>query len=262
MKQLSFVLMAFVLSTLCSCTQSQRNQMQQEALEAEPEILNADELAKVLGSDTTHFKAVYFFSDICKPCQEHLRNEMRKLYRSCDTNVWRIYLVAEFNGLSRIVRDADGNIVEASIDDKIRYFSEQYRTKLTELGYDMADVCFFFDERWDLDQGVDQSTVVKKAFSSDHEFEVSNGVPLFLVADPHNHIKTIFTVSREVERVTDGIPELGPITTAYEPVCSYSLETFDYTKHDTAFSVGSHFHYDNSKLPPIEEIFKGWIRSK
>lgn len=261
MKQLSFVLMAFVLMFSNSCTQPQRKQMQQESIAAGPAILNADELAKVLSSDTTHFKAVYFFSDICKPCQEHLRNELRKLYRSCDTNVWRIYLVAEFNALNRFVRDADGNMVEASVDDNISYFSEQYRTQLTELGYDMSDVCFFYDERWELDQGGDQSTVVKKAFTSDHEFEVTNGVPLFLVADPHNHIKTSLKVSREVVRVADGIPVLGPIATTYEPICYYSLESFDYTKHDTIFSIGSHLHYDNSKLPPNEEIFKGWNQS-
>lgn len=232
--------------------------MQQEALEAEPAILTADELAKVLSNDTTHFKAVYFFSSHCKPCQEHLRNELLQLYQSYDTNVWRIYLVAELNNLHRWVSDADDNLVEASLSDNISHFSKQYRVQLTKLGYDMTDVYFFYDARWDLDQGMDQSMVVKQAFTSDQEFEVGNAVPMFLMADPHNHIKTSLNVSREIERVTDDIPEFGPITVNYTPSYCYSLETFDYTRHDTLFSIGSHCHYDGSKLPPFDEIFEGW----
>lgn len=257
-KRLFIVLTAFVLTALCCCTRSQREKMQGEAYAAESTILNADELVKVLSSDTTHFKAVYFFSSHCKPCQEHLRNEMLQMYRSCDTNVWRIYLVAELNNLHQLVPDADGNLDEASLSDNISHFSKQYREQLTKLGYDMADVSFFYDARWDLGQGVDQSTVVKQAFISDQEFEVGNEVPLLLVADPHNHVKTSFQVMRNVERVSDGVPELGPIVTYYTPSHCYSLDTFDYTHHDTLFSVDSHCRYDHSKLPPFSEIFKEW----
>ncbi|MCQ2298501.1 MAG: hypothetical protein MJZ51_07785, partial [Bacteroidales bacterium] len=248
----------FVLAALCSCTRPQWELMQQEALSAEAAILNADELVEVLGSDTTHFKAVYFFSSHCSPCQEHLRNEVLQLYRSCDTNVWRVYLVAELNNLHRLVPGADGDLEEASLSDNISHFSKQYRSQLTSLGYDMADVRFFYDARWDLDQGMDQSAVVRRAFTSDQEFKVDNGVPMFLMADPHNHIKTSLRVSRAVERVVEGIPELGPITTSYAPSYCYSLEAFDYTRHDTVYSIDSRCRYDHSRLPPFDEIFEGW----
>ena len=51
----------------------------------EPSMLTTDEITRLVKNDTTHNKVVYFFDILCKPCLEHLRNELAAMYANRDT---------------------------------------------------------------------------------------------------------------------------------------------------------------------------------
>ena len=75
----------------------------------EPSMLTTDEITRLVKNDTTHYKVVYFFDILCKPCLEHLRNELAAMYANRDTALWRFYLVAGFNWLHRLIPDSVGS---------------------------------------------------------------------------------------------------------------------------------------------------------
>ena len=84
----------------------------EQARQQEPQLMTTDEIVELVKGDTTHKKVVYWFDILCKPCRQHLQNEIASFYAKHDASEWRIYLVADFNGLHRYVPDADGNLVQ------------------------------------------------------------------------------------------------------------------------------------------------------
>ena len=110
----------------------------------EPSMLTTDEITRLVKSDTTHYKVVYFFDILCKPCLEHLRNELAAMYANRDTAQWRFYLVAGFNWLHRLIPDSVGNLVEDTLGN-IAHFAQRYRDLLPSLGYDMKDVYMHYN---------------------------------------------------------------------------------------------------------------------
>ena len=113
----------------------------------EPSMLTTDEITRLVKSDTTHYKVVYFFDILCKPCLEHLRNELAAMYANRDTTQWRFYLVAGFNWLHRLIPDSVGNLMEDTLGN-IAHFAKRYRDLLPSLGYDMNDVYMHYNPDW------------------------------------------------------------------------------------------------------------------
>ena len=113
----------------------------ESAKSVEPQLVSTDELVKLVVEDTTHWKVVYFFDAVCKPCREHLQKELREMYARHDTTQWRFYLVAGFNWLHVLTPDEEGNLVEDTLGT-IKHYAEKYRKWLPSLGYDMKDVYF------------------------------------------------------------------------------------------------------------------------
>lgn len=229
MKKLT-LLMICLNFVLCSC-----NYHQKEAVAAEPSIIDDDELVDIVTADTMHFKVVYIFSAGCKPCLEHLKNEVRQFYLDRDTTQWKFYLVAQFNWLHCMVLDsATQELVELSFADNIRHFAAEYRRLLPSLGYDMSDVYFLYNAKWE--KMPRQNDMIHKMFTSDKPYTVSEGVPQFLKADPQNHLCTQFVFEcDEVKNVNGKIVPSAINKTYYGPADSYNMEKFDYHKHDTVY---------------------------
>ena len=64
----------------------------ESAKSVEPQLVSTDELVKLVVEDTTHWKVVYFFDAVCKPCREHLQKELREMYEA------RYYAMAVLSG--------------------------------------------------------------------------------------------------------------------------------------------------------------------
>lgn len=120
----------------------------QRAKAVEPALLTTDELTRLIQSDTTHNKVVYYFDILCKPCLEHLKNEVAAMYSAHDTSQWRFYLVAGLNWLHRLVPDAEGNLVEDTLGN-FAHFANKYRTLLPSLGYNLRDVYMHYNPAWE-----------------------------------------------------------------------------------------------------------------
>lgn len=120
----------------------------QRAKAVEPALLTTDELTRLIQSDTTHNKVVYYFDILCKPCLAHLAGEVATLYSSRDTSQWRFYLVAGFNWLHRLVPDAEGNLVEDTLGN-IAHYADKYRALLPTLGYDLCDLYLHYNPAWE-----------------------------------------------------------------------------------------------------------------
>lgn len=233
MRKIVWLAVAVVALGFSACRHSadrEAEELQKKALAAEPSILDSDQLADIITSDTTHYKAVFIFDAVCKPCRMHLRNEVRQLYRDCDTSMWRIFLVAKFEGLSH----GDPNRKDA-FSDNIRHFASEYRTLLPSLGYDMDDVYFLYDARWNC---YSQADMIERMFTSDQPYQRKYGDPRFLRADPHNHLCTEFLYICNEYKITDGVFDRSTIVdSCYSADEMYVLEPFDYRHHDTAFTV-------------------------
>ncbi len=154
----------------------------------EPSMLTTDEITRLVKSDTTHNKVVYFFDILCKPCLEHLRNELAAMYANRDTAQWRFYLVAGFNWLHRLIPDSVGNLMEDTLGN-IVHFAKRYRDLLPSLGYDMKDVYMHYNPDWEhTDTGV-FTPWAKSMFHSDHPFRCQyEGSPQLFIADRHGRI--------------------------------------------------------------------------
>lgn len=231
MKKLSCLIFSLIF-VLCSC-----NYRQKEAVKAEPSIIDDDQLINIISSDTTHYKVVYIFSDVCKPCIEHLRDEMCQLYKNRDTSQWKFYLVATFNHLRCSVPDtATGELVELSFADNIRHFAAQYRHRLTALGYDMSDVYFLYNANWEMKPGLND--MIQRMFSSDKPYRSDEYVPQFLKADSENHLWTEFVCECDTFEIVNGklVPQ-NIQNTYYKANDDYLLEKFDYCRHDTIYSI-------------------------
>ena len=120
--------------------------MEQARLQ-EPQLMTTDEIVDLVKSDTTHKKVVYWFDIMCKPCRQHLQEEIASFYALHDTTEWRIYLVAGLNWLHRYVPDEEGNLVMDT--NTISYYSAKYHKLLPSLGFDMKDVYMHYDPLWE-----------------------------------------------------------------------------------------------------------------
>ena len=154
----------------------------------EPSMLTTDEITRLVKNDTTHYKVVYFFDILCKPCLEHLRNELAAMYANRDTTQWRFYLVAGFNWLHRLIPDSVGNLVEDTLGN-IVHFVKRYRDLLPSLGYDMNDVYMHYNPDWEhTDTGV-FTPWANRMFHSDHPFRCQyEGSPQLFIADRHGRL--------------------------------------------------------------------------
>ena len=187
-------LLAAVALALTGCTgrpaeEQEKGVLTFEQVKAvEPSMLTTDEITRLVKSDTTHNKVVYFFDILCKPCLEHLRNELAAMYANRDTTQWRFYLVAGFNWLHRLIPDSIGNLVEDTLGN-IVHFVKRYRDLLPSLGYDMNDVYMHYNPAWEhTDTGV-FTPWAKSMFHSDHPFRCQyEGSPQLFIADRHGRI--------------------------------------------------------------------------
>ena len=215
-------LLAAVALALTGCTgrpaeEQEKGVLTFEQVKAvEPSMLTTDEITRLVKSDTTHNKVVYFFDILCKPCLEHLRNELAAMYANRDTALWRFYLVAGFN-----VEDTLGNIV---------HFAKLYRDLLPSLGYDMNDVYMHYNPTWEhTDTGV-FTPWAKSMFHSDHPFRCQyEGSPQLFIADRHGRI----ALDCIVQKNKDG----DTTDQYYSPRCEYTLDTHCFHNPNTIITI-------------------------
>ena len=195
----------------------------------EPSMLTTDEITRLVKSDTTHNKVVYFFDILCKPCLEHLRNELAAMYANRDTTQWRFYLVAGFNWLHRLIPDSVGNLMEDTLGN-IVHFAKRYRDLLPSLGYDMNDVYMHYNPTWEhTDTGV-FTPWAKSMFHSDHPFRCQyEGSPQLFIADRHGRI----ALDCIVQKNKDG----DTTDQYYSPRCEYTLDTHCFHNPNTIITI-------------------------
>ena len=195
----------------------------------EPSMLTTDEITRLVKSDTTHNKVVYFFDILCKPCLEHLRNELATVYANRDTTQWRFYLVAGFNWLHRLIPDSVGNLMEDTLGN-IVHFAKRYRDLLPSLGYDMKDVYMHYNPAWEhTDTGV-FTPWAKSMFHADHPFRCQyEGSPQLFIADRHGRIALDCIVQKNKD---------GDTTDQYYlPRCEYTLDTHCFHIPNTIITI-------------------------
>ena len=203
-------LLAAVALALTGCTgrpaeEQEKGVLTFEQVKAvEPSMLTTDEITRLVKSDTTHNKVVYFFDILCKPCLEHLRNELAAMYANRDTALWRFYLVAGFNWLHRLIPDS--------------------------LGYDMNDVYMHYNPTWEhTDTGV-FTPWAKSMFHSDHPFRCQyEGSPQLFIADRHGRI----ALDCIVQKNKDG----DTTDQYYSPRCEYTLDTHCFHNPNTIITI-------------------------
>ncbi|MBR3080070.1 MAG: hypothetical protein IKH01_09755 [Prevotella sp.] len=195
----------------------------------EPSMLTTDEITRLVKNDTTHYKVVYFFDILCKPCLEHLRNELAAMYANRDTDQWRFYLVAGFNWLHRLIPDSIGNLVEDTLGN-IAHFAKRYRDLLPSLGYDMKDVYMHYNPAWEhTDTGV-FTLWANRMFRSDRPFRCQyEGSPQLFIADRHGRI----AIDCIVHKNKDG----DTTDQYYSPRCKYTLDTHCFNIPNTIITI-------------------------
>lgn len=192
-------------------------------------MMTTDEITDLVKNDTTHWKVVYYFDILCKPCLEHLRNELATMYANRDTSQWRFYLVAGFNWLHRLTPDKDGNLEEDTLGN-IAHFAQRYRDLLTSLGYDLKDVYMHYNPAWEhTDTGV-FSPWANRMFHSDHPFRCRiEGTPQLFIADHNGCIALDCIVQKNKDGETTDI--------YYAPTDEYNLDTHNFYKPNTLTTV-------------------------
>ena len=195
----------------------------------EPSMFTTDEITRLVKSDTTHNKVVYFFDILCKPCLEHLRSELATLYANRDTALWRFYLVAGFNWLHRLIPDSVGNLMEDTLGN-IVHFAKRYRDLLPSLGYDMKDVYMHYNPDWEhTDTGV-FTPWAKSMFHADHPFRCQyEGSPQLFIADRHGRI----AIDCIVQKNKDG----DTTDRYYSPRSVYTLDTHCFHIPNTIITI-------------------------
>ncbi len=228
-------LLAAVALALTGCTgrpaeEQEKGVLTFEQVKAvEPSMLTTDEITRLVKSDTTHNKVVYFFDILCKPCLEHLRNELAAMYANRDTTQWRFYLVAGFNWLHRLIPDSVGNLMDDTLGN-IVHFAKLYRDLLPSLGYDMKDVYMHYNPAWEhTDTGV-FTPWAKSMFHSDHPFRCQyEGSPQLFIADRHGRI----ALDCIVQKNKDG----DTTDQYYSPRCEYTLDSHCFHNPNTIITI-------------------------
>ena len=210
----------------------------EQAKKQEPSLVSTDEIITLIKSDSTHKKVVYWFDILCKPCRHHLQNEIAKFYADHDTAEWRIYLVAGLNGLHHSEPDAEGNMVEKSLAENIRYFAGEYREHLPELGFDMKDVYLHYDPvlessatyKEKYPEGDFFSQLANAMFHSDVAFRCEHdGIPRLFVADRSGLLLTDYYIIIN--------KEMDTLDAYYVPNEYYQFDIEDFNHHDTVVGV-------------------------
>lgn len=201
----------------------------EQARQQEPKLMTTDEIVDLVKSDTTHKKVVYWFDIVCKPCRQHLQDEIASFYALHDTTEWRIYLVAGLNWLHRYVPDAEGNLVQDT--NSISYYSAKYHKLLPSLGFDMKDVYMHYDPLWEKADAKEVypdgifTGLVNMMFHSDVPFRCEfDGVPRVFVSDRDNQLLVDYCIFTENGKDTLRL---------YIPDDSYKFEIDDFSRHDT-----------------------------
>lgn len=165
-----------------------------EVKAAVPEVVSPDELAAIIRDDTLHNKIVYIFSAVCKPCMEHLREDIAPLCAQCDTSQWSVFLVATFAGLSHCTFDSLGNPIEDSPMENICYYADEYHKLMKKYGIDSQFLHLVYSPDWQRGTGDSPFTpFVRSFFHADQPFSLPfEGVPQFLRADRHNCVQICF----------------------------------------------------------------------
>ena len=228
-------LLAAVALALTGCTgrpaeEQEKGVLTFEQVKAvEPSMLTTDEITRLVKSDTTHNKVVYFFDILCKPCREHLRNELAAMYANRDTTQWRFYLVAGFNWLHRLIPDSVGNLMDDTLGN-IVHFAKLYRDLLPSLGYDMNDVYMHYNPTWEhTDTGV-FTPWANRMFHADHPFRCQyEGSPQLFIADRHGRI----ALDCIVQKNKDG----DTTDQYYSPRCEYTLDTHCFHNPNTIITI-------------------------
>ena len=233
-----FAVTIMSLMLLCSCGGRGHEEEEhgdvltmEQARQQEPQLMTTDEIVELVKGDTTHKKVVYWFDILCKPCRQHLQNEIASFYAKHDASEWRIYLVAGFNGLHRYGPDADGNLVEDT--NCISYYSAEYRKLLPSLGFDMKDVYMHYDPVWESSEMVKEvypdgifTCLANKMFYSDVPFRFDyDGMPRVFVSDCDNQLLVDYCILTNKDKDT--------LNRFYTPHDYYNFEINDFTHHDT-----------------------------
>ena len=225
------------LMLMCSCGSRVNEEEEhgevltmEQARQQEPQLMTTDEIVELVKSDTTHKKVVYWFDILCKPCRQHLQNEIAGFYANHDASEWRIYLVAGFNWLQRYVPDAEGNLVQDT--KSISYYSAEYRKLLPSLGFDMKDVYMHYDPVWESSEVKEVypdgifTCLANKMFYSDVPFRFENdGMPRVFVSDRDNQLLVDYCIFTNKYK--------DSLNTFYMPNDNYNFEINDFTHHDT-----------------------------
>ena len=210
----------------------------EQAKAEEPALVSTDEIIALVKSDTTHKKVVYWFDYLCKPCREHLQNDIAKFYSDHDTAEWHIYLVAGLNGLHHSEPDAEGNLVEEAPAENIRHFAKEYRKLLPSLGFDMKDVYLHYDPVLESSKDYKEkypegdffSQLANAMFHSDVAFRCEHdGIPRLFVADRTGQLLTDYYILVN--------KELDTLDAYYVPNDYYQFDIKDFNHHDTVVGV-------------------------
>ena len=242
-KIVCMVAAAVVLSLASGCAGRADKEAEEDVLSfeqakaEEPSLMSTDEIIALVKSDTTHKKVVYWFDYLCKPCREHLQNEIAKFYSDHDTAEWHIFLVAGLNGLHHSEPDAEGNLVEEAPAEDIRHFAKAYRELLPSLGFDMKDVYMHYDPVLESSDAYRKkypdghfTPIANEMFHSDVPFRCEHdGMPRLFVADRTSHLLTNYYISMNKDRDT--------LDRFYVPYDYYQFEIKDFNHHDTVVGV-------------------------
>ena len=210
----------------------------EQAKAEEPSLMSTDEIVALVKSDTTHKKVVYWFDYLCKPCREHLQNEIAKFYSDHDTAEWHIYLVAGLNGLHHSEPGAGGKLVEVGPAENIRHFAKEYRELLPSLGFDMKDVYLHYDPvlessatyKEKYPEGDYFSQLANAMFHSDVDFRCEHdGIPQLFMADRTGQLLTDYYILIS--------KEMDTLDAYYVPNDYYQFDIKDFNHHDTVVGV-------------------------
>ena len=233
---------AMMLSLVCGCAGrgekgDQVDMLTFEQVKAEePSVMSTAEIIDLIKSDTTHKKVVYWFDLHYEPCLNHLQNEIASFYADRDTAEWRLYLVAGLNGLRLGEPDKEGNLV-GNTAEEIRYFAEEYRKYLPELGFDLKDVYLHYDLDLEYPSYREKyyngffSYLIGEMFHSDTVFYCHHdGIPKLFVADRDNALLTNYYILVD-QHHNDTLDKF------YYPNDDYKFDVQDFMRHDTVVTV-------------------------
>lgn len=154
----------------------------EEAQAEVPELVSPEMMADLIKSDTTHWKIVYVFSDVCKPCLQHLRDDIAVICSTLDTSMWRVYVVGTFVGLHHAN-------ATCKMDD-ISYYANRYHERMKEYGIDTSFLYMVYSPDWERGKAEPHAYLALRTFRIDEKgFFWCEGEPQYWRADPQNRLQ-------------------------------------------------------------------------